>query len=472
MAGVTEVRVGTFDPERFRDTLDFDRWAAFEAAIANARRMLDDRVVWNVNSTATGGGVAEMLRSLLAYARGAGIDARWLVIPGDARFFSVTKRLHNHLHGAAGDGGALGDAERATYEGAVTPSGREIAGMVSARDVVIVHDPQPAGIVPLLKETGATVLWRCHIGMDVPNETARNAWSFLRPYVTPADGYIFSRAAFVWEALADEKIHIVAPSIDAFSAKNQELDRATVESILAVSGVVACDGKTRPMFTRADGSEGTVTSRSLMIEERPVPPDAALVTQVSRWDRLKDPLGVMEGFRVGVAPRTAAHLVLAGPSVEAVADDPEGADVLRECEDHWRALPPEVRERIHLAGLPMEDGEENAAIVNALQRWSTIVVQKSLAEGFGLTVAEAMWKGRPVVASRIGGIQDQVIDGTTGVLVDPVDLPGYGEAVRALLEDRERAERIGAEARERVRDEFLGPRHLMQYVEIIGRLTD
>src|SRR5205807_3429061 len=168
---------------------------------------------------------------------------------------------------------------------------------------------------------------------------------------------------------------------------------------------------------------------------------------------------------------TDAHLVYAGPAVEAVSDDPEGAAVLQEARDLIASVGREARERVHLACLPMDDLEENAAIVNALQRRADVVVQKSIAEGFGLTVAEGMWKARPVVASRLGGIQDQIADGKTGVLLDdPSDLRAYGEAVRELLDDPDRARAIGHEAQERVRDEFLAVRSLLQYMDLIERL--
>jgi trehalose synthase len=167
---------------------------------------------------------------------------------------------------------------------------------------------------------------------------------------------------------------------------------------------------------------------------------------------------------------TGAHLVLAGPEPSSISDDPEGVNVVRACVARWQGLAPDARGRIHLALLPMEDAEENAAIVNALQRWSSIVVQKSLAEGFGLTVAEAMWKARPVVASRVGGIQDQIVDGESGVLVDPTDIAAFGDTVRELMLDGKRRERIGAAAQARVRDEFLGVRHLTQYVDLFERV--
>jgi trehalose synthase len=288
--------------------------------------------------------------------------------------------------------------------------------------------------------------------------------------VRPAAAYVFSREAFVWEGLDPDRVKVIRPSIDPFSAKNQQLAQPELLAILETAGIVTGKGPGEPAFQRHDGSTGRVARRARMVEEQPLDASTPLVTQVSRWDRLKDPLGVMEGFVTHVERATDAHLVLAGPEPTAVTDDPEGADVLRSCVARWESLAPEARKHIHLALLPMADAEENAAIVNALQRWSSVVVQKSLAEGFGLTVAEAMWKARPVVASRVGGIQDQIIDGISGMLVAPADLAGFGSAVRALLRDRDRAERIGAAAQTRVRDGFLGVRHLTEYVDLFERV--
>jgi trehalose synthase len=346
----------------------------------------------------------------------------------------------------------------------------QLSSLVRPGDIVVAHDPQTAGLVQPLVDLGAHVIWRAHIGLDLPNERARAAWSFLLPYVSPAAAYVFSREAFVWEGLDPGRVKVIRPSIDPFSAKNQELPDRQLRAILDTAGIVACAGAGDPTYERHDGTTGRVDRRARMIEEEPLAADTRVVTQVSRWDRLKDPLGVMEGFVTHVGRGTNAHLVLAGPEPTAVTDDPEGADVLRACVDRWESLAPEARMRIHLALLPMADAEENAAIVNALQRWSSVVVQKSLAEGFGLTVAEAMWKARPVVASRVGGIQDQILEGSSGVLVDPDDLAGFGGAVTGLLHDRKRAQHMGAVAQARVRKEFLGVRHLTEYVELFERV--
>ena len=464
------VDIPTLPIERFAEVLTAEQEDGRERTVARARQALAGRVVWNVNSTAFGGGVAEMLRSLIAYSRAAGVDTRWVVMGGEPDFFRVTKRMHNNLHGDPGDGGPLGDRERSIYEAAAAANFEQLAALVRPGDFVIAHDPQTAGLVQPLVDLGVNVVWRAHIGLDLPNDRARAAWSFLLPYVSPAAAYVFSRDAFVWEGLDPERVHVIRPSIDPFSAKNQQLPEAQQRAILAAAGILAEGGAGGPIYERHDGSSGRVGRIATMVEEGPIDPCAPLVTQVSRWDRLKDPLGVIEGFVTYVDPSTNAQLVLAGPEPASVTDDPEGADVLRACVARWTSLAPEARQRIHLALLPMADAEENAAIVNALQRWSSIVVQKSLAEGFGLTVAEAMWKARPVVASRVGGIQDQIVDGENGVLVGPGDLAGFGAALNRLLGDRSEAGRIGVAAQARVRDQFLGVRHLTQYVDLLAHV--
>ena len=474
MSALTSVPIGRLTFDRFEPILPAERYRELQAAVEHARTLFEGRVVWNVNSTARGGGVAEMLVSLLAYAHGAGVTARWEVISGTDEFFALTKRIHNNLHSAPGDGGELGEDERRTYEQALAPNVEEFVAMVQPQDVVIVHDPQPAGLIgPLKERVGVPVIWRCHVGIDTPSELSRRAWDFLRPYVEPADAYVFSRRAFVWEGLDDAKIELIAPVIDAFSAKNQELAPDAVAAILHVAGL-SQDGRGGvATYHSIDGTPERVERRADVLEERPLRPDDPMVLQVSRWDRLKDPLGVIRGFAEHVAPETDAHLVYAGPAVEAVADDPEGSEVLREAQELYRDLPAQVRERVHLACLPMEVLSENAAIVNALQRRADVVVQKSIAEGFGLTVAEGMWKARPVVASRIGGIQDQIVDGASGVLLDdPADLSAYGAAVRDLLQDPERADDMGHEAQERVRDDFLAVRSLLQYLVLTQRLLE
>src|SRR5215210_1207919 len=465
------VEVAPHPPERFKSVLEPESFERLAEGIKSARELLGGRTVWNVSSTAKGGGVVELLLPLIGYAKGADVDARWAVIEGNPDFFKVTKRIHNNLHGFEGDGGDLDDAARKAYEDALEANAEELVDLVGDDDVVLLHDPQTVGLIGPLKRTGAKVIWRCHIGIDEPNDIARSAWDFLRVDVEQADAYVFSREAFVWEGLDGDRVKIIAPSIDAFSAKNQELDAENVEAILAAAGIVEGDAS-RATFNRGDGSEDEVVHKAELFEDVRLRPEDRVVLQVSRWDRLKDPLGVIEGFaEYGSAHETGAHLVYAGPSVEAVSDDPEGAEVLEEAKKFRAELAEEARRNIHLVCLPMDDAEENAVIVNALQRDASVVVQKSLAEGFGLTVAEAMWKGRPVIGTAVGGIQDQLVDGETGVLLqDARDIEGYGAAVRALLDDPERARKMGEAAQERVRDQFLGARSLLDYLDLVSRL--
>jgi trehalose synthase len=473
VAPVSHVPVAPLPPERFAAVFGSQQYAAFRDLVAQAGPAMEGRAVWSVNSTARGGGVAELLRSLIAYARGGGIDARWAVIEGDREFFRVTKRLHNYLHGSEGDGGGLGAVEGAAYERTLARSAEELGKLVQPEDIVILHDPQTAGLTHAVKRTGARVIWRAHVGLDLPNERAREAWRFLLPYISEADAYVFSRKAFVWDGLDHERITIIPPSIDAFSPKNEDLSPQRVLGILHAAGLVRGGGRGVRAFTRLDGTPGRVERRARLVEHAPLAPDDRVVLQVSRWDRLKDPIGVLRGFAEHVAPLCDAHLVLAGPAVAAVADDPEGPQVWREAVNVWAALDAEVRRRAHLVTLPMADTEENAAIVNALQRHAMVIVQKSLAEGFGLTVSEAMWKGKPVIASAVGGMQDQVVDGVTGrLLPDPRDLAGFGDAVLDVIGDERAAGTMGQRGRERVLENFLGPRQMTQYFELFGRLME
>ncbi|MBV8444830.1 MAG: glycosyltransferase [Candidatus Dormibacteraeota bacterium] len=411
-----------------------------------------------------------MLQSLVAYARGAGVDTRWVVIQGEPAFFEVTKRIHNNLHGAPGDGGELDAAARAIYEKVTAANAASLREQIGPDDIVLLHDPQTAGLVRPLIGTCATVIWRCHVGVDQPNDLVRRAWDFLRPDVAAADAVVFSTRSFVWEGLDEQRVHIIAPSIDPFATKNYAIDSAGVSCILSAAGIEDSSVAGRAVFQRADGSTAPLTHRATMVEAARITPQTPLLVQVSRWDRLKDPFGVMQGFIEDVVPHVSSHLVLAGPATAEVTDDPEGARVFAELREAWKAQEPACRARIHLATLPMDDVEENAVMVNALQRRAQVVVQKSLAEGFGLTVAEAMWKARPVVASALGGICDQVEDGVSGLLVDPADLPAFGAAVSRLFRDHDAAERMGEQAQARVRHEFLGSRHLLQYLELMAAL--
>lgn len=468
-----EVTVNPRDPRRLAEFVGRERTGVLVGSMASeAVAALGGASIVNVNSTAVGGGVAEMLPVLLGYARGVGIDARWFVIAADPAFFTVTKRVHNRLYGGLGDGGPLGAAEAEIYERCMRTNAAELAVHVRPGDVVILHDPQTAGLARYARQLGCEVVWRCHVGVDVPNEHTEQAWRFLRPHLEDVvRHYVFTHRVFApaWVDQAD--ITSIWPSIDPFAPKNQPMEPDRVEAILTQVGLLAGrSGDTS--FERSDGTPGRVEHYCDILRTGPAPgPEVPMVLQVSRWDGMKDMAGVMAGFAQHVDSGRSAHLVLAGPVVTAVADDPEGAQVLQDAWAEWRQLPHSVRHRVQITCLPMQDLEENAAIVNALQRHATVVVQKSLAEGFGLTVAEGMLKSRPVVASAVGGIVDQVIDGETGFLLpDPTDLAEFGAKVVALLDAPELATQMGEAGHRRAVGMHLGDSHLERWLLVLHKL--
>ena len=330
--------------------------------------LLADRIrhrsLQNINSTAVGGGVAEILTRMVPLLRDLGITTWWDVMKGDQAFFNATKTLHNALHGK-NDG--ITEEMLEAYRETTAINCTEID--IKA-DVILVHDPQPAGLIVKKREMGRGWLWRCHIDVSSPQARAQaRAWNFLEPYVEQYDAAIFSMAAFAQRLAIPQ--YVVAPSIDPLSDKNRELPAAEIEAVLAGYGIDP---------------------------ERPV------LTQISRFDRLKDPLGVMAAYRM-VKKRADCQLVLAGGTA---SDDPEGEQVLREVQEQ-AANDPDV----HVLLLPPFSDYQ----INALVRGSTIVFQKSLKEGFGLTVTEALWKGKPVIGGAVGGIKRQVLNGITGFLV-------------------------------------------------------
>jgi trehalose synthase len=466
-----EVTVHPRDARSLRTIAGPEAGRRYEQRLEDARRILHGRSVWQVNSTSEGGGVAELLRSCLGYLVADGIHTRWVVVDGDVEFFRITKRIHNRLHGVLGDGGPLGEAERRHYDDVTRSNAVDLRRSVRAGDVVVVHDPQPLGLVPILRSLGATVIWTCHIGADTPNALVRSAWDFLVPDARGAQAVTFTRAAYAWEGLEPARVRVLPPCIDHASPKNVEIDPDRTAAILGAAGLVSDPGREGDVtFERSDGTQGRVTDTVQMTPDTPLPLDVPLVLQVSRWDALKDPLGVIRGF-VDVPGVREAHLMLAGPMPGAVADDPEAATVREEVHELWASLPVEDRLRVHLANIPTDDVDENATIVNALQRHAAVVVQKSLAEGFGLTVTEAMWKARALVAAGVGGIRDQIEDGVSGLLVDPRDLIAFGNAVGSLLTDPSLAAGLGAAAHRRVRDRYLAPHYLGAYLELFAELA-
>jgi trehalose synthase len=465
------VPVQTLSPELLRDVLGERRVQLLEDEGETVRDALGSRMVLNVNSTAAGGGVAEMLHTLLGYARGSGLDVRWTVPEAPPEFFVFTKRLHHMLHGVD-TGVAMDGPDRDLYDEVMRHQIVELKSAVRHGDVVILHDPQTAGLALPLMAAGARVAWRCHVGSATPNAATERAWEFLHRYLTGVP-VVISRTAYL-PSWIDGRVSVeIAPSIDPLSPKNVPLRPDFSRSILQSAGLLGDGDHSEALtFVRRDGSRGRVERTADILQSGPPPPvDAKLIVQVSRWDPLKDMGGVMTAFAEYILPRIDCHLLLAGPNVTSVTDDPEGAAVLNQCMTQWAGLPPAVRERVHLACLPMKDPDENALLVNALQREASVVVQKSIAEGFGLTVTEAMWKGCPVVATRVGGIEAQIDSGDTGILIDdPHDLAAVGDAVVGLLENPQASAEMGQRAQKSVSERFLPDRHLEQWANLVLRL--
>jgi trehalose synthase len=265
---LSEVNVPPRQVTRLESVIGSARSADLLLAAARFKERMGGRTVWNVNSTAVGGGVAEMLQCLVGYVEDLAIDIRWLVIGGDPEFFAVTKRLHNQIHGNAADGAPLGVAEADHYAAVLAANARELTARVRPGDIVLLHDPQTAGLVAPLVAAGALPVWRCHIGLDWENDATRQAWDFLRPHLTPARGYVFSRRQYVPSWMPEERAWVIPPSIDPFSPKNQDLDPDSVRAVLTTIGVLDDKPATaNGRFVRLDGTVGEVTRAASVVSE-------------------------------------------------------------------------------------------------------------------------------------------------------------------------------------------------------------
>jgi trehalose synthase len=454
-----------------------------------AAEALRGRTLWMVNSTAQGGGVSEMLPGMITHFRELGFQAEWAVIETeDPRFFQLTKNLHNLIHGE-GDP-SLSGSDRELFEAVNRANAESLLEHVREGDVVVVHDPQPMPLAGYLRarREGLVTIWRCHIGLDRDTPETEAAWGFLEKYADDYDHAVFSAPEYV-SPWFEGQSSIVYPSLDPLTAKNRPLPVQEVVAVLERSGLLGEPGpRVLPGFRhrvtrlQPDGTFGSALQPDdLGLLTRPV------VTQVSRWDRLKGFLPLMQGF-VAFREQLAAdppadelearrlgltRLVLAGPDPDSIADDPEGVAVLEELKSAWLALPAAVRREVALLALPMAELEQNALIVNALQRVSTLIAQNSLREGFGLTITEAMWKGVPVLSNtQACGPRQQVRHGVDGCLIARPDEPQQiGRALRSMLRDTARLERMGRAAQRQVHDHFLTYGQITHWVRLLNRLA-
>ncbi len=444
---------------------------------------LRGRKIWMVNSTAQGGGVAEMLPRLVSLLNELGLPTEWVVMGSDdPDFFDLTKRIHNLIHGC-GDP-RLTDDDAALYAAVSSENAAELKARIGPEDILVIHDPQPLGMGALLKrELKLPSFFRCHIGLDEDLPETRAAWSFLRPYAEAFDRAIFSAPEYIPGFLAGRS-SVISPAIDPLSSKNRELSLTKVAGILKNAGlacsrhpVVPAEYEQRATRLGPDGRFAPMNEESdIGLLFRPV------VTQISRWDRLKGFGPLLEAFvhlKNGRSRSCASdrqrrrlgqvRLVLAGPDPSAVADDPEACGVLEEMIDVYRRLPHWVQEDVALVSLPMVSREQNALMVNALQRCSSVVVQNSLREGFGLTVTEAMWKQLAVLGSRACGIRQQIRDDIDGRLIyDCEDPHGIAAFLDEILEDLPGRARWGRAAQRHVHDEFLVFQQVRGWIETLS----
>lgn len=369
--------------------------------------------VLHVNSTYKGGGVAEILHRLVPLMNELEIETDWKVFEGDDKFFTFTKKLHNLLHIPCGE---CIDSEEIVYYLKITYENFKKINTENY-DIVFIHDPQPMGLI-IKKRPGQKWIWRCHIDTSTPDP---QAWDFLENFLNAYDACVFHMPEFIYERIRIPT-YTVRPSIDPLHPKNIDLSEKEINTTLTKFGI---------------------------------DPEKPIIVQVSRFDKLKDPFGVFEAFKL-VRKKYDCQLILAG---SLASDDPEGEGVYK---DLLNITSDE--KNVFVLNLPPDSHRE----INAFQRGATVVVQKSLKEGFGLVVSEAMWKSKPVVGSNVGGIKRQIVHGVTGYLVNSVE--GAAVRIKQLLANKEFRDNMGFHAKERVRHRFLIIRHLRDYLLLIYKI--
>ncbi|MCB2230801.1 glycosyltransferase [bacterium] len=396
-----------------RTLVDYEAVVGADAIsqLRQAARDLKGATVVHVNSTREGGGVAEILSWLVPLMNDLGLETRWEVIEGHGEFFNVTKMFHNGLQG---NQVVLTSRHTDVYEKTVSDNYERLRPLLESADFVFIHDPQPAHLLALCPNRKGKWIWRCHIDASHPN---RKVWNYIRSQVRGYDASIFSMPQFAQRL--EHPQFIIAPSIDPLSDKNVDLPDEEISKAL---------------------------------DTHNIDPERPILTQISRFDRFKDPVGVIRAFQL-LNGTVDAQLVLAGGGA---TDDPEGAVVLEEVREAANG-----NKLVHILELPPDAHRT----INALQRASAIILQKSLQEGFGLTVTEAMWKGKPVIGGNVGGIRLQVHNHHTGFLVDTPE--GAALRLRELMSRPEKMHTIGRTARKFVLDNFLLNRHLREYLTLM-----
>lgn len=398
----------------------------------------------HINTSDRGGGVAEILNNVTRHDESRDFQSGWIVVDAPDDFYTVTKGLHHLFHGY-GDTAVLSEGAR-IYRDVLHEVSRLLESEIRQDDILVLHDPQTLGLAVWAAQRGVPVYWHCHIGtIRSPAHVTDALWDFFAHDLRAVDAALVTEPRFLQGAQIS-RVLIVHPAIDPDAPKNVPLDTADVAEYLQTIGTNA--------------TTSTVGPAGRVWQDGPVPVDAPVVLQVSRWDPLK---GIRDVLRVVERLDSRAHVVVAGPDPAEVLDDPEGVDQLNEALQQLRALPAQVRGRVHLIALSAQDRDLNALRVNALQRRADVIVQRSVEEGFGLTVTEVMFKAKPVVATRTGGIPRQIEDRFNGLLVEPGDDEAFIVAVNELVTDAKLRAELGAAAESSVRKGYLIDRLIRDY---------
>ena len=455
----------------------------------NVVKKLTGKTVWMVNSTANGGGVAEMMPKIVSILRHLGVKTEWLVFsPEKEEFFLLTKKIHNLIHDLGTPG--FSEDEKTLYEAVSNAAADQLEKIISAHDIVVVHDPQPLGAgAELVRRRGIRSIWRCHIGLDKKTPNTISAWKFLEPYTYNYDHSVFSAPEYP-PSFFKNNFSIISPAIDPLSHKNREISSPELINILYKGGIIknghhphlSPSWKRKALRLNSDGKFiRTNTGDGFELLFRPS------VTQISRWDRLKGWDSLIKGFVLlkskyrkngtNKSPQNlrilATQLVLAGPEPSAVQDDPEGKGVLENLCDYYKALPPEDQNDISILTLPMSSRYQNHLMVNALQRCSSLVVQNSLQEGFGLTATEAMWKQIPVLGTTACGLRRQIRDRKDGRLtINPVDPEEIAENFGQILTKPKLLDKWGKSAQKLVYKKFLIFNQIEKWLNCIDKIID
>ena len=431
---------------------------------------LKGRTIWMINSTAIGGGVAEMLPSQMRILRELGVSIEWLVIEANKEtLFDLTKRIHNAIHGSGK--GVFTEEDRKIYEEVNRNNLPKALELINDGDIVVVHDPQPMPLAAIIKkEKKVSIIWRCHIGLEEDTDVTDAVWKFLEPYTNHYDHFVFSLPSYVPKPLKN-RTSIIPPAIDPLSHKNRELQLHKCIGILYQSGIL--DDHKAILYHRyehlvrkvmPDGSFDVLDAgQNLDLIYRPI------VTEISRWDRLKGFKELMEAFikmkldnRKYGDPKSLDYkriemtlLVMGGPDPAFVSDDPEGKEVLKELTETYKKVDKSMQNDIAILLLPLDNPKQNALIVNALQRTSSIIVQNSIQEGFGLTATEAMWKRKPVLVSNAAGLKYQVVHNKTGQInPDPTDIESLSKTLAFMLNHPKERDKWGFNGQLRVIQNF------------------